>query len=360
MSILREVEVSSADPYRVLIGPGALTALPGLIPAPRVALITDENLAALYGPQLKSLFAAGPELLLHSVPAGESSKNAATYVALLEALAARSLGRDTAIIGFGGGVVTDLAGFVAASYLRGVPYYSVPTSLLGMIDAGVGGKTGINLSAGKNLAGAFWQPQAVLLDTDLLASLPEREFRFGAVELFKHGLIGDPDLLDLLDNPDFAPRGPGTQLTAWLASGVQVKADLVAQDEREQGVRAWLNYGHTLAHALEAATDHTLAHGEAVAYGLLFAALLGRERGLANVTGFAQRLLAWVAPQPLPPLEFSTLIPFLQRDKKNTATTRRFVLLERPGQPVVVSDVSQAAQELAWQELQQLQAGAAE
>lgn len=357
MSILK-VEVNCAAPYRVLIGPGALASLPGLIRAPRVALITDENLAALYGPQLRSLFAAGPELLLHSVPAGESSKNAATFVALLEALAAESLGRDTAIIGFGGGVVTDLAGFVAASYLRGLPYYSVPTSLLGMIDAGVGGKTGINLSAGKNLAGAFWQPQAVLLDTDLLASLPEREFRFGAVELFKHGLIGNPDLLDLLDDPEFAPGGPGPKLAAWLAAGVQVKADVVGQDELEQGVRIWLNYGHTLAHALETATDHALAHGEAVAYGILFAALLGRERGLADVTGFAQRLLTWVDPQPLPPIQFTALLPFLQRDKKNTVATSRFVLLEKPGQPIVASDISQAAQEHAWLELLQLQSGA--
>jgi 3-dehydroquinate synthase len=349
------IPVRVASPYEVRIGAQLLPSLPALIAEQRVALVTDENLAALYGTQLQQLFAAaGKELLIRAVPAGEASKDLATFQTLLEFLAAHSLGRDAAVVGFGGGVVTDLAGFVAASWLRGVAYYSVPTSLLGMVDAGVGGKTGLNLAAGKNLVGAFWQPKSVLLDVALLASLPEREFRLGAVEFFKHGLIGDTSLLDLLGHPQFSGSGDPALLAGWLAASVRVKAEIVAADEREQGVRAWLNYGHTLAHALEAATRHGLAHGEAVASGILYAALLGRERGLADVTPFALQLLDYVAPQPLPALDFAGLVPFLQRDKKNTAVTQRFVLLRAPGEPQVVADLSIAEQEHAWLLLQQL------
>jgi 3-dehydroquinate synthase len=354
----RRITVEVARPYDVVIGAGVLPSLPLLISEQRTALITDTNLAALYGEQLQDAFsAAGKELLIKTVPAGETSKDAATFVSLLDFLAASMLGRDAAIVGFGGGVITDLAGFVAASWLRGVAYYSVPTSLLGMVDAGVGGKTGLNLTAGKNLVGAFWQPRAVLMDVALLASLPEREFRHGAVEFFKHGLISDTSLLGLLGDPRFSRSGDPALLTDWLVSSVRVKAELVAADEREQGVRTWLNYGHTLAHALEGVTQHELAHGEAVAYGILYAALLGRARGLADVTPFALRLLDFVRPLPLPAVGFADLREFLQRDKKNTTGQQRFVLLQEPGRPLVVSDVSLAEQEQAWLELRQLVSG---
>jgi 3-dehydroquinate synthase len=354
-AIVQRLRVQVSNPYEVTVGADILSLLPRLIPEQRVMLVTDTNLAGLYGPQLRSAFAAaGKELLLGTVPPGEASKDGATFLSLLDLLAAHALGRDCAVVGFGGGVVTDLAGFVAASWLRGVAYYSVPTSLLGMVDAGVGGKTGINLPAGKNLVGAFWQPRAVLIDVALLASLPEHEFRLGAVEFFKHGLIGDASLLELLGNPQFSGSGEPAQLVGWLSAGIGVKARLVAEDEREQGVRAWLNYGHTLAHALEGATQHTLAHGEAVAYGILFAALLGRERQLADVTDFALRLLDYVQPQPLPAVGFDRLLEFMQRDKKNAAGMQRFVLLDRPGQPRLVADVSLDEQLRAWQLLREL------
>lgn len=246
--------------------------------------------------------------------------------------------------------------------MRGLAFAALPTSLLAMVDAAVGGKTGINLPEGKNLVGAFWQPRAVLIDPTVLRTLPEREFRAGAVELFKHGLLADPWLLEAVTRPEFRRDGPAAFLTETVARSVAVKAAIVARDEREGGVRAHLNLGHTLAHALEAATQHRLSHGDAVAYGLLFAALLSAARGYADETERVARFVAWVAPAPLPELSLDDLLPFIARDKKHLSRARgeaqqRWVLLERVTSPVIAGDVTERELRAAWTALQARLAG---
>ena len=352
------VHVNVAEPYDVLVGPGLLARLPELVNASQVALVSDENVAAEHGASLHDGFVLrGAQVELLILEPGEASKNLHTWANLLEQLAAAGFNRDCVIIGLGGGVVTDLAGFLAATYLRGVAYYSVPTSLLGMIDAGVGGKTGLNLAAGKNLVGAFWQPHLVLVDVNTLTSLPDRQFRQGAVEFFKHALLGRPEQLALLSNNSFRPDAGAEQLSSWLADNIAVKARTVANDERESGERAYLNLGHTLGHALEGASGHRLAHGEAVAYGILYAALLSRARGMEDLTPIAMQLLRYVQPAPIGPIALPELLPFMARDKKNRAGVQRFVLLRRPGEPVLVDDLTGAELEAAWLELRRLVEG---
>ena len=234
-------------------------------------------------------------------------------------------------MGLGGGAVTDLAGFVAASYLRGVAYYALPTTLLGMVDAAVGGKTGLNLPEGKNLVGAFWPPRAVWCDVAVLETLPDAVFREGAAEAYKHGLIADPSLLERVLSPEFRPGGEG--LTGTIADAIAVKAGVVTRDLTEQGERAFLNFGHTLAHALEASTGGELAHGEAVGYGMHYAALLSRALGGDDLSGLTRNFLRWQRPQPLPPLDFGRLWTFMTRDKKADSEGLRFVLLRGLAQP---------------------------
>lgn len=349
----RNVQVRVTPPYPVVVGAGVLADLAELVTERDVALVSDENVAALHQSAVEgALTAAGVRVRPFTVPAGEGSKSVATWLGLLRGLAASGLGRDGAVVALGGGVVGDLAGFVAASYLRGVAFYQAPTSLLAMVDASVGGKTGLDLPEGKNLVGAFWQPKAVVADVRLLATLPEREFRHGTVELVKHGFLADVRLLDRFAE-GWSRTMPEDDLADAVARSVAVKAEVVAEDERESGRRAHLNLGHTLAHALEAVTEHAMPHGEAVAYGLVYAALLAKARGMADLVPRANALLRWVAPSPLPSVPFDALAPFLARDKKVAGGKLRFVLLEDVGRPVVVDDVSVEEQAAAWQALRE-------
>ncbi len=255
------------------------------------------------------------------------------------------------MLALGGGVVSDLAGFVAASFMRGIDFYICPTSLLAMVDASVGGKTGVNLPEGKNLVGAFWQPKAVFIDVETLRTLSEREFKQGAVELFKHGLLADPSILKDMAKDTFRRDGPSDFLVDLIKRSVQVKADIVAADEREGGVRAYLNLGHTLAHALEAHSEHQLTHGEAVAYGLLYAAKLAELRGWQGGLEKVEMFVRWVSPRPLNATSLGELIPYIERDKKKMDKVR-WVLLERPTHPHLVDDVSAEHLERAWDYLQ--------
>ena len=222
-----------------------------------------------------------------------------------------------------------------------------------MADAAVGGKTGVNLPEGKNLVGAFWQPKTVLMDVSVLATLPEREFRGGAVEVFKHGLLADPQLLDDVADSRFRRDGPAEFLTQTVVRSVKVKAAIVAEDEREGGRRAFLNLGHTLAHALEAASAHTLSHGDAVAYGLLFAAKLAAARGYTDETERVTAFMRWVDPAPLPVGPLEPLLPFIARDKKHLSH-QRWVLLARIGQPQLADDVTENELRAAWGYLQEV------
>lgn len=351
-SSVHTVVVDVSPSYPVAVGHGVIPRLADWIDAPRIALVTDETVDRLHGDAVvEALNAGGRTVQRYVVPAGESAKTFQQFEVLHRAFARDGIDRSTALVALGGGVVSDLGGFVAATWMRGIAFYIVPTTVLGMVDAAVGGKTAVNLPEGKNLVGAFWQPRAVIADVATLATLPDREFRLGAVEAYKHGLLADPELLNLLDDPEFRTTGDPAVLVDRIRRSVQVKADVVASDEREAGVRAHLNLGHTLAHALEAFTDHALAHGEAVAYGLLYAAILGRGRGWADWVPRARRLLAWLEPGPLPDVPFEALEPYLLRDKKLLEGRSRWILLRKLGDPEIVDDVSPTELQSAWNAL---------
>ena len=250
--------------YDVVVGRGSLRELAGLVPADakRVAIVTQNGVPVDVVPHLSTHVVTSR----HIVGESEDDKSLATIERLCEEFASVGLTRQDLVLGVGGGMVTDIAGFAAASWHRGVRVAHVSTTLVGMIDAAIGGKTGVNLRSGKNLVGAFWQPCGVVCDTALLDSLPEREQRCGRGEMAKYHFLTGDDLLAL-------------DLDERVARCVQIKADIVGNDERESGRRAVLNYGHTLGHALEIATDFSLAHGEAVAVGMMFAAHLARALG---------------------------------------------------------------------------------
>lgn len=352
MAVGRRVSVKVTQPYEVLVGADLLPAFCDLLIEARVALISEVAVHACHGPRVEqALKAAGKEVCVYLFSGGEASKTLTTYGELLERLSADALDRQSAVLSLGGGVTNDLAGFVAATYLRGVSFYSLPTSLLAMVDACLGGKTGVNLPQGKNLVGAFWQPRAVGIDIEMLRTLSEREFRQGAVELFKHGLLADASILDDVKNPAFSPQGDADFLSDLIARSVQVKAEIVAADEHESGVRAHLNLGHTLGHALEAATKHRLSHGDAVAYGLLFNAHLAAARGFSDETKRVLDFLRWLEPTPLKLDNFAALEPYLKRDKKTSRGKVRYVLLEAVGKPTVVEDLSREELGAAWDAL---------
>ena len=250
--------------YDVHVGRGAIRQLSSLVPADvrRVAVVTQASVPV----DVRRHLPESAAVSRHLVGNGEEHKTLATIERLCEEFAAAGLTRNDLVVGVGGGMVTDVAGFAAASWHRGVRVVHVSTSLVGMVDAAIGGKTGVNIAAGKNLVGAFWQPSGVICDTDHLATLPEREQRCGRGEMAKYHFLTGDDLLAL-------------DLDARVARCVAIKAEIVGQDERESGRRAVLNYGHTLGHALEAATGFSLAHGEGVAVGMMFAAHVAHALG---------------------------------------------------------------------------------
>ncbi len=343
---MTEIEVNLEPSYTVRIGHGLLETI--RLSHARVALLADHSVLGSFAPALQAgLERGGSSVTVHALPAGESAKTLEVFSSLLSELARAGLTRDAAVIALGGGASSDLAGFVAASYLRGIAFYVVPTTLLSMVDASVGGKTGVNLPEGKNLVGAFHQPQAVWADLDTLSTLPERSFREGAAEAFKHGLLTNPSLCQRILEPGFGAHASSLEQT--VADAIQVKADIVARDPRESGERAFLNFGHTLAHALEAVTDHALPHGEAVGYGMHYAAMLSRLMGGADLTRMTRDFLAYQQPARLPRLEFSDVEGFMSRDKKADALGVRFVLLEDIGKPRL-ERVPRAVQLEAWTE----------
>ena len=285
---------------------------------------------------------------LKGIAGGEAAKTLGTYEQLLTWLASTGLSRDGVIYAVGGGTLTDLVGFVAATYLRGIPYRSFPTTTLAIVDASVGGKTGINLPEGKNLVGAFHAPESVVADLDALKTLPPAAFKEGLVEAFKHGLIsGDEALLHPFE---LGPDHPG--LEEYLARAVAVKIAVVEQDYRERGERRKLNLGHTLAHALEAASRHAYTHGQAVAYGLLFAAHLGRRLGGEDLVPLVRRLLEWLAPPPLENHSWSELLPYIYRDKKARREGVFWVVPLRPGE-VIVTQVDDGLLKEAYREFRE-------
>lgn len=340
---MRRVEVRLDPPYAVEVGSGILRAT--RVPHARAAVVFDERVRPVAERAAGALRGGGTDVVFVALPEGERAKTLAVLADTLSRLALAGLTRDAAVLSVGGGAASDLAGFAAAIYLRGIAFYAAPTTLLAMVDASVGGKTGVNLPEGKNLAGAFHQPRGVWADLDSLATLPERAFREGAAEVFKHGLLAGPELCDVVLRPGFGPAAP--DLEATIAAAVEVKAQIVGRDPLESGERAHLNYGHTLAHALEAASGHAMPHGDAVGYGMHFAAHLGRRLGYADLTGRTRDFLAYQRPRLLPTTDWDELAPYVARDKKSDAGGLRFVLLEEAGRPRV-QRVAPPQVEAAW------------
>lgn len=341
---MRTVHVSLGDrSYRILIAPGLLSRLgkecARLSLGRRCAVISDRNVAPLHARlAMDSLERAGFEPYLLTVPAGETSKNLKMVEFCHDQLAARRLERKSFIVALGGGVVGDLAGFVAATYLRGIPFVQVPTTLLAQVDSSVGGKTGVNLKAGKNLVGAFYQPRLVLCDLSTLETLPAREFRAGMAEVIKYGVIYDAPLFGKLERelPRLMKRESGA-LAAVIARCCEIKADVVGQDETESGLRAILNFGHTVGHGLEAISGYgKYLHGEAVAIGMVAAAQLSMDLTSLSYAD-AQRIHELVKRAGLPVASGLTraqqvrLLAAMRLDKKVSGGEIKFVLAESLG-----------------------------
>ena len=327
--------------YDIVIGAALLAQLPELVarhcPAARYAVITDSHVAPLYGERTVSRMRdGGLDALRFEFPAGEWNKTREAWAALSDQMLAARLGRDCAVIALGGGVVGDVAGFVAATYLRGVPYVQVPTTLLAMIDSSIGGKTGVDVPAGKNLLGAFHQPRLVVVDPEVLASLPPAQLIAGMAEAVKHGVIADADYFSFLETSHgrALARDPGV-IDRLVTRSIEIKAAVVADDEREQGRRAILNFGHTVGHAVEATTQYTLLHGEAVAIGMAYEARLAEALAIA-APGTAQRIRSLLERVGLP-LErpagagVEDLLVAMRLDKKARAATVRFALPQTVG-----------------------------
>ncbi len=337
------VQRIDAGRYEVLVGSGLLDRLGALVAESRAdrasayAIISDSNVAPLYAEQARAALAGtATRTELFVVPAGEESKSRREWALITDAMVARGLGRDTTIVALGGGMVGDLAGFVAATYTRGVPIVHVPTSLLAMVDASIGGKTGVDTPAGKNLVGAFHWPAVVVIDPTVLVTLPTAEWRAGFAEVLKHGAIASEGAFRravalAASLPNVSPE----QMQALIAESVRIKAESVARDEREAGPRRALNAGHTLAHAIELASRFQVAHGEAVAIGLVLEAALGERLGV-TAPGTADELRAALSAAGLPtsnPRELSTsdVLSATRSDKKARDGQVEYTLLARIG-----------------------------
>jgi len=325
----------------VLIQEGLRHRLPELLgahaPAHRYAVVCDANVEPLYGREaVDACRRAGLTADLFAFPAGEAHKTRKQWSILTDRLLEAGLGRDAAVVAVGGGVTGDLAGFVAATFMRGIPIVHVPTSLVAMIDASVGGKTGVDVRAGKNLVGAFHPPRAVLVDPETVATLPERERAQGLAEAVKHGAIADAAYFeDLVRESRSLLAGDAAITARAVARSVMIKARVVSEDEREAGIRQILNFGHTYGHALEAALSYRVGHGTAVAAGMVLEARLGERAGVTEA-GTARRLedalrAFGLGDLPRVPESPRAMMTRLARDKKARAGEVRFVLLERIG-----------------------------
>ncbi len=323
----------------------------------RVLVVTDETVGPLHlGTLADGLRADGRTVDTLAVPAGETSKSLGQLGAVYDWVLALGIDRQTPIVALGGGVVGDLAGFAAATLLRGVPLVHVPTTTISQIDSAIGGKTGINTQAGKNLVGAFHAPHVVLADPATLATLPDRDFRSGWAEAVKHALIRDADLAARLDRQwDALMARDADAVAVCVRDAAAIKAAVVEADEREAGDRALLNFGHTFGHALEHQAGYgVLTHGEAVAIGMraalhLSSSLLAGERaGLAPEFAEADRLVQRLAAPPPPDLDRQALLAAMQSDKKRTASGLRFVVLDAVGEARIASDVPAPMVRAAW------------
>ncbi len=326
---MKTVHVAAEKPYDVMIGPGLMDAAGEILQKTldrtcKAAILTDDNVDPLYGQRVQSsLEKAGFAVCRYAIAHGEESKNLTVWAGMLDFLAAHQLTRTDVIVALGGGVVGDMAGFAAASYLRGIPFMQIPTTLLAMVDSSVGGKTAVNLHAGKNLVGAFCQPCAVLCDPDALKTLAPGILADGVAETIKYGVLNDEAFFEKLKNGDWHD-----DVEAVIETSVRAKAVLVEEDERDTGSRQLLNLGHTLGHAIEKCSRFGISHGRAVAIGMVYAARMAIHLGLCEKEAL-QRLKAALKANQLPvtaPYSAQELCSVVLSDKKRAGESITYVL----------------------------------
>jgi 3-dehydroquinate synthase len=341
------IEVTTPSrPYRVTLADGAVDRLSAFLdelrlPARRF-VVSSPLVWRLHGERLARALPNAEPIL---IPDGERSKQLQTVSRVYDALIRANADRATTLLTFGGGVIGDMAGFAASTFLRGISLVHVPTTLLAQVDSAIGGKVGVNHALGKNLIGSFYQPHAVVIDPSVLATLPRREFRAGLYEIVKYGMTSSASLFDRLrrDQKSIFARDPAV-LTAIISESCQIKADVVSADERESGLRRILNFGHTAGHALEAVTRYRrYRHGEAVGYGMLVAAQLSAARGALpeHDRSALSSLIASLGPlPPIADLGAAEMLEAMKHDKKVVAGTLHFVLPTAIGATMIVDDVS--------------------
>lgn len=328
-------------PYPITVRTGALDRLGHIVsdvtPNNRVLAVTDRTVAGLYGRRVTTALERTDSLGVCVFDIREETKTRATWAAISDELLARRLGRDTTLVALGGGVVGDVVGFVAATYMRGVPFVQVPTTLLAMVDASVGGKTGVDTPHGKNLVGAFHRPSAVVIDPSVLETLPPQQLRAGFAEIIKHGAIADADYFSsvraMLERTNVAAQSG--VLAPVIERSVMIKLSIVAGDERESGLRKVLNFGHTIAHAVEAATNYRVLHGEAVAIGMIVEARIAERIGVANhgtAEEIARACVAAGLPTTMPSLDADAVLEFTHADKKARGGRVEYALPIRIGE----------------------------
>lgn len=342
---MNTVTISASKTYDIHIGPGVLETVGSRVQAlgraEKVCIVSESTVFPLYGEAVKNrLETAGFQVEVFVFPAGEASKNGETFLTLLNFLAEKKLTRSDLIIALGGGVVGDLAGFAAASFLRGIRFVQIPTTLLAAVDSSVGGKTAIDLPAGKNLAGAFCQPSLVLCDTDALLSLPEDIFRDGCAEVIKYGVLYDPQLFAHLEE-----KGLNFDREAVITRCVELKRDVVAEDEFDTGSRMKLNLGHTVGHGVEAMSGFSLSHGKAVAIGIAIIARAAVKFGMLSAPD-CRRILAVLEDFGLPThteYDADSLYAYTLSDKKRAGGTVKLIVPRAIGQcdilPVPVGEL---------------------
>jgi 3-dehydroquinate synthase len=354
---LTRIQVTGEQAYQVVVGTGVLAELPALVgqAARTVVVVHPEGLGEVARPVCGVLSGAGYVVHGEQVPAGEAAKTVPVAADLWSRLAGHRLTRSDAVVGVGGGATTDLAGFVAATWLRGVRLILVPTTLLAVVDAAVGGKTAVNIEAGKNLVGAFHPPAGVLADLAVLESLPAAEYVSGLAEVIKAGFIADPAILDLVQaDPEGAVVPHGRHARELVERAVRMKAGVVGADLREAGRREILNYGHTLGHAIERVERYRIRHGEAVAIGMVYAAELARLAGRldAPTRDRHRRVLTAVGlPTAFLPGAWPALREAMAVDKKTRGARMRFVVLDGPARPAILDDPPEDLMARAYEKL---------
>lgn len=350
------IPVGGTDPYDVIIGRGTLAGLAEHL-GPRVAkvLIVHPPTLGAKANALRESLQGSYEVLLAEVPDAEDAKRVEVAAFCWQIMGQTDFTRTDAVIGFGGGATTDLAGFVAATWLRGIRLVQVPTSVVGMVDAAVGGKTGINTAEGKNLVGSFYAPAAVVMDLDVLDTLPRNEILAGFAEIVKCGFIGEPEILQIIEAGVDAVTDPTSpQFRRVLELSVGLKARVVGADFKESGLREILNYGHTLGHAIEHAERYRWRHGAAISVGMVFAAELGRLAGSLSDTVVDRHrsiLTSLSLPIDYPLGRWQTLLATMQRDKKARAGMIRFIVLDDVGKVTTLNGPDEALLFAAYQEV---------